>query len=258
MEFQYLESSDLQVHAPVFIPRCRNDSWDILSPSGSISDLNSLIKSPPKFISPIQPIKRTNFLSNEHHYLFGQKSQSRFTNMFQKNNETDSKTGWPFRMSTPIEHMLNSRQPMKLDQRSQPYPCAGCKLNWMTGNVKEHECNFTDQYTSGLNRTDFQAPLPRFLTWLVEVLASNIRYFSLVSVATAIGVTQEVISKTRNQNFKSSYARARYIFLKWALNKLSSCLSEKEVVINLINDLCESDKIEVVLLIWSKGGFNFD
>ena len=153
--------------------------------------------------------------------------------------------------------LMTTATMMSMDTLEQPYPCAGCKLNWMTGTSKAHDCNFTDQYVSDMVRTDFQTALPRYLMWLVQVFSANAVHYSLMSIAMAIGVTRELLTKARSQLFKGVHEQANYVFQHWALDRLAEGVDETEVVINVVQDLCESGKTEFVLLLWSKDDFNF-
>ena len=137
------------------------------------------------------------------------------------------------------------------------FHCAECKINWITGSSKRHECKFNRQYASR-ERHDFQAPLPRKVARLVDRISDYTTSKSnLQRVRVSVGVTNEVYKTSlQNPHLRNYSEQVYFVFYTWALNQLANC-SANEIITRLVIDLMDKGKADLVFSLWSYDDYSF-
>jgi len=139
------------------------------------------------------------------------------------------------------------------------YHCSECKINWITGSSKWHECGFNKQYISR-ERSDFQTPLPAKLMKLVERVSDyTMNNSNLQQVRISVGVTNNLYKTSLQNPHLRNYAEQVYfVFYAWALDQLAlQKYSEKEIITGLVNDLMDKGKTDLVFSLWSYDDYSF-
>lgn len=139
------------------------------------------------------------------------------------------------------------------------FHCAECKINWITGSSKRHECSFNKQYASR-DRQDFQAPLPWKLVRLVDRVSDyTMNKSNLQQVRVSMGVTNEMYKTSlQNPHLRNYSEQVYFVFYTWALNQLAmeNC-SVNEIITRLVIDLMDKGKTDLVFSLWSYDDYSF-
>lgn len=137
------------------------------------------------------------------------------------------------------------------------FHCAECKINWITGSSKRHECKFNRQYASR-ERHDFQAPLPWKLARLVDRISDYTTSKSnLQQVRVSVGVTNEIYKTSlQNPHLRNYSEQVYFVFYTWALNQLARC-GVNEIITTLVIDLMDKGKADLVFSLWSYDDYSF-